>query len=102
MNTNKVSTLIMQSQVIQKRVSNIGITNLSPALKAKVKDYENLMQTVSLGFQKEIRGDTAIDRYLGDSNNLGLCSSIAEVGAINNFSEFIGYGDKIIEELDKR
>lgn len=100
MNTNKVTNLIMQNQVMQKKISVKGKANLTPAVKAKVNDYENLFRTVSVNFQKQINGDTAVDKFLGDPNDIKLSSSIAEVGAINTLSELIAYGDKIIKELD--
>lgn len=101
MNTNRVTNLKLQRQVMQKKVDEIGKANLTPALKAKIDDYENIFGKLSMQFQKQIRGGTSVDKFIGDPNRINISSSNTDIGTIENLSQMIRYGDDILKELQK-
>lgn len=101
MNTNRVTNLKLQRQVMRKKVEEIGKANLSPALKAKIDDYENIYGKLSNQFQKHIAGEKATDKFLGDPDHINISSSNTDIGTIENLSQMIQYGDSILKELQK-
>lgn len=102
MNTNRVTNLKLQRQVMQKKIEEIGKANLTPALKAKIDDYDNIYRKLSAQFQKQVAGEKAVDKFLGDPNHINITSSNADIGTIENLSQMVQYGDSILKELQKK